>query len=285
MQIDLSGLRDLYQQTLTPDADALHKPGWWLRKPRDPEGIEGILIQPANIDPKAARVFELYARQRTSFAWESLRSSLVLLAWLASQQINQNMKRTFDLLITISTLPLVLPIMLFAAIAIKLDSPGPVIFKQERVGRWGRKFTCYKLRSMYADAESRKVDLMGANEADEVIFKMKNDPRVTRVGRVIRKLSIDELPQTFNVLKGDMSLVGPRPPVPVELESYPFDAFRRLDALPGLTGLQQVSGRSELPFRRWVELDVEYIRDQSLKKDIEIMLKTIPVAISGKGAY
>lgn len=285
MQIDSSGLRDLYQQALTPDAEGLYTPGWWLGKSRDQEGIKGTHVQPAIIDPKAARAFELYARGRTSFAWESLSSYRILLAWLAYNQLNKNLKRTFDLLITLSSLPFVLPIMLLTAIAIKLDSPGPVIFKQERVGRWGRKFTCYKLRSMHTDAEFRKVDLMDSNEADEVIFKMKNDPRVTRVGRLIRKLSIDELPQIFNVIKGDMSLVGPRPPVPIELESYPFDAFRRLEAMPGLTGLQQVSGRSELPFRRWVELDVEYIRDQSLKKDIEIILKTIPVAISGKGAY
>jgi lipopolysaccharide/colanic/teichoic acid biosynthesis glycosyltransferase len=268
MQIDSSGVRDLYQQALTPGAEKLYKAGWWLGKSRDQEAIEEAHVPPAIIDPKAARAFELYARGRTNFAWESLSSYSILLAWLAYNQLNKNLKRTFDLVISLSSLPLVLPIMLLTAIAIKLDSPGPVIFEQERVGRWGRKFTCYKLRSMYADAESRKVELIDANEADEVIFKMKNDPRVTRVGRIIRKLSIDELPQIFNVIKGDMSLVGPRPPVPIELESYPFDAFRRLEAMPGLTGLQQVSGRSELPFRRWVELDVEYIRDQSLKKDI-----------------
>jgi lipopolysaccharide/colanic/teichoic acid biosynthesis glycosyltransferase len=285
MEIDSSGLRDLYQQTLTPDAEGLYKPGWWLGKSRDEEAIEESHVQPAIIDPKAARAFAMYSRQRTSFAWKNLPSYLVLLAWMTNTQFNKNMKRTFDLLIALSSLPLVLPILLLTAIAIKLDSPGPVIFKQERVGRWGSKFTCYKLRSMYADAESRKAELMVVNEADEVVFKMKNDPRVTRVGRFIRRLSIDELPQIFNVIKGDMSLVGPRPPVPIELESYPFDAFRRLEAMPGLTGLQQVSGRSELPFRRWVELDIEYIRDQSLKKDIEIILKTIPVAISGKGAY
>lgn len=285
MQIDSSGLRDLYQQALTSDAEGLHKSGWWIGEPRDQEAIEQTHVQPAVIDPKVARVFELYARQRTSFAWENLSSYLVLFAWLAYNQLNKNVKRAFDLLIALSSLPLVLPIMLFTAIAIKLDSPGPVIFRQERVGKWGRKFTCYKLRSMYTDAEARKAELMANNEADEVVFKIKNDPRVTRVGRFIRKLSIDELPQIFNVISGNMSLVGPRPPVPIELESYPFDAFRRLEAMPGLTGLQQVSGRSELPFRRWVELDIEYIRDQNLKKDIEIILKTIPVAISGKGAY
>jgi lipopolysaccharide/colanic/teichoic acid biosynthesis glycosyltransferase len=210
---------------------------------------------------------------------------MVRLVWLVYVQINIHVKRAFDLLLALSILPFMLPIMLLTVLAIKLDSPGPAIFRQERVGKWGRRFTCYKFRSMYTGADAMKTELMVANEADEVVFKMKRDPRVTRVGYFIRKFSIDELPQVFNVIRGDMSLVGPRPPVPVELESYPFDTFRRLETIPGLTGLQQVSGRSDLPFKRWVALDVEYIRDQSLKKDIEILFKTIPVAMSGKGAY
>lgn len=285
MQIDSSGLRDLDQKAFTPNAEGLNKSGRLLGKVRNEEETGQTNLQLSIIDPKAARIFELYAHQRTSFAWENLRSHLVLLTWLAYSHLNENVKRAFDLLVALSSLPLVLPIMLFTGIAIKLDSPGPVLFRQERVGKWGRRFTCYKLRSMYTNAEDRKAELMSSNEADEVVFKMKNDPRVTRVGYFIRKLSIDELPQIFNVMRGDMSLVGPRPPVPVELESYPLDAFRRLEVIPGITGLQQVTGRSGIPFKRWVELDVEYIRDQSLKKDIEILLKTIPVAISGKGAY
>jgi lipopolysaccharide/colanic/teichoic acid biosynthesis glycosyltransferase len=159
------------------------------------------------------------------------------------------------------------------------------LFKQQRVGRFGQPFACYKFRSMYVDAEARKAELLAMNEADEVIFKMKNDPRVTRVGRVIRKLSIDELPQIFNVLRGEMSFVGPRPPVPYEVEQYEVDQFRRLEAVPGITGLQQVSGRSTLSFKRWVELDVEYIETQSLGKDVQILAKTIPTVISRKGAY
>lgn len=285
MQITSSSLRDLHQGTLTSDAEGLYRSGWHLEEVRQGEDIEQTQSQPAIIDSKAAYMFELYARQGTTFAWRNMRSHLILLAWLANTQIQQNMKRALDLSIALGSLPLVLPIMIFTAIAIKLDTPGPVIFRQERIGKWGRRFICYKLRSMYMDADARKVELMSANDADEVVFKMRNDPRVTRVGRVIRRLSIDELPQIFNVIRGDMSLVGPRPPVPVELESYPFDAFLRLETIPGVTGLQQVSGRSDLPFKRWVALDVEYIRDQCLKKDIEILFKTIPVALSGKGAY
>ncbi len=285
MQIDSSGLRDVYQQTPIPDAKRLYKPGWPVGKDRDGQDIRITRVRPILVDPKAARMVERYTRQGNSRARETLGSYLVLFSWLVYSYFKRNEKRAFDLLLAISSLPFVLPVMLITAIAIKLDSPGPVFFRQERVGKWGRRFTCYKLRSMCTDAEARKSELMQANEADEVVFKIKKDPRVTRVGYVIRKLSIDELPQIFNVIKGDMSLVGPRPPVPFELELYPFEAFNRLDAIPGLTGLQQVSGRSELPFRRWVELDVEYIRNQSLKKDVEILFKTIPVAVTGKGAY
>lgn len=138
---------------------------------------------------------------------------------------------------------------------------------------------------MYIDAEQRKAALMSMNEADEIVFKIRNDPRVTRVGRVIRKLSIDELPQLLNILKGDMSLVGPRPPVPYEVDQYALEHFRRLEVVPGLTGLQQISGRSELSFKKWVELDLKYIEEQSLLKDIEILIKTIPAVITGRGAY
>ena len=196
-----------------------------------------------------------------------------------------NLKRLFDITVSGITLLFVWPIMLLTAAVIKLDSPGPVIFKQERVGKWGQIFYCLKFRSMYQDAEERKQDLMGMNEADEIVFKIKDDPRITRVGRIIRKLSIDEIPQLINVIRGEMSIVGPRPPLPIEVANYEFDHLNRLNTVPGITGLQQVSGRSTLEFKRWVELDVQYIREQSLVKDIKIMLKTIPVVIIGKGAY
>ena len=197
----------------------------------------------------------------------------------------QRLKRVLDLLLATMALLVLFPIMAITALAIKLESPGPIIFRQTRVGKWGKTFTCYKFRSMCMDAEARKPALIQQNEVDGPIFKMQTDPRVTRVGRIIRKLSIDELPQLLNVFKGDMSLVGPRPPVPHEVNQYKFDHLRRLDAMPGLTGLQQVSGRSDLPFDRWVELDLQYISQQSLRKDLEILLKTIPAVLLGKGAY
>lgn len=285
MGISLSGLRDFNQQTFPPDVEGVSTSGRLPGRVTNEEDVQQSDVQAETVDPKAALMFELYARHGTSFGWENLRAYGVRLAWLAYVQININVKRAFDLLVALSALPFFLPIMLLTALVIKLDSSGPAVFRQERVGKWGRRFTCYKFRSMYTGADAMKTELMAANEADEVVFKMKRDPRVTRVGYFIRKFSIDELPQIFNVIRGDMSLVGPRPPVPVELESYPFDTFRRLETIPGLTGLQQVSGRSDLTFKRWVALDVEYIREQSLKKDIEILFKTIPVAMSGKGAY
>jgi exopolysaccharide biosynthesis polyprenyl glycosylphosphotransferase len=234
---------------------------------------------------KAARMLEIFSERRFERTRTVQQLRLRLLMWVIRTKIRTSLKRILDIAIASIALLFLSPIFLFIAIVIKLDSPGPVIFKQVRIGKWGKPFSCYKFRSMYVDAEARKAELMEENEADEVVFKMKNDPRVTRIGRFIRKASIDELPQLFNVLKGEMSLVGPRPPVPVEVVQYEFETMFRLDAVPGITGLQQVSGRSDLSFKRWVELDLQYIAEQNLLKDIEILLKTIPAVISGKGAY
>ncbi len=157
---------------------------------------------------------------------------------------------------------------------------------QVRIGQYGRSFCFFKFRSMYIDAEQRKQELMAQNEsADGVIFKMKNDPRITPIGRFIRKTSMDELPQFLNVLFGDMSLVGPRPPVPSEVKEYSIEARKRLNVKPGLTCLWQVSGRSDIPFKEQVKLDKEYISSRSLKSDFLILLKTIPAILSGRGAY
>lgn len=234
---------------------------------------------------KAERMVEMYATQSFKRARSIQRMRFRLIAWVIRNKIKSNVKRVFDFILVCLALPFALVIMAVIAILIKLDSPGPVFFKQVRVGKWGKTFHCYKFRSMYVDAEARKDELLAQNEADEIVFKMKNDPRITRVGRYIRKASIDEIPQLFNVLKGEMSLVGPRPPVPREVAEYQFDQLRRLDAIPGITGLQQVSGRSELNFTRWVELDLQYIAEQSLMKDVEILVKTIPAVLTGRGAY
>jgi lipopolysaccharide/colanic/teichoic acid biosynthesis glycosyltransferase len=236
-------------------------------------------------DQKAFQMYKRFLSTEVFFVIEAFHIRILQVLYLAYNFLQNIAKRCLDLLIVFVSLPIVLPVLMFTAVLIKLDSPGPIIYKQQRVGKWGRRFTCYKLRSMCLDAEKHQEELKCLNEADEVVFKIKCDPRITRIGHIIRKLSIDELPQIFNVIKGDMSLIGPRPPVPCEVEQYTFDTFRRLETLPGITGLQQVSGRSNLTFKRWVELDLEYIRNQSLKKDIDILVRTVPAVISGKGAY
>ena len=195
-------------------------------------------------------------------------------------------KRFMDIALSIFALIIGSPIFLLTALLVKVTSPGPIIFSQVRVGKFGRHFKFYKFRSMYIDAEARKAELMKHNESgDGVIFKMKRDPRITPVGRFIRKFSIDELPQLFNVILGDMSLVGPRPPLPSEVRTYTLEERKRLNIIPGITCLWQVSGRSELPFSKQIALDKEYIASQSVWKDFLILLKTIPAILTGKGAW
>lgn len=196
------------------------------------------------------------------------------------------LKRAMDVLVAAFMLILLLPLLAAVALAIRLESPGPVLFHQVRVGYRGRPFKFWKFRSMYQDAEQRRRQLEQANEMQGgVLFKMKNDPRVTRVGRWIRKFSIDELPQLWNVLVGDMSLVGPRPALPREVAQYSLLDRARLDAAPGITCIWQVSGRSEIPFEQQVKLDLRYIRVQSLLEDCKILLLTVPAVLSGRGAY
>ncbi len=194
-------------------------------------------------------------------------------------------KRVFDVVISCALLLIALPIMLITVIAIKLSSRGPVFFKQVRVGEGGRYFWCYKFRSMCIDADSQKDQLMHLNEASGPVFKIKNDPRVTPIGGIIRKFSIDELPQFFNVLKGEMSVVGPRPPVPREVEEYTAFERGRLAVKPGITCLWQVSGRSNISFERWVQLDLDYIETMSFSNDIRILLRTVPAVLKGSGAH
>jgi exopolysaccharide biosynthesis polyprenyl glycosylphosphotransferase len=178
------------------------------------------------------------------------------------------------------------PLFAVMALLIKFESDGPVLFSQNRVGRDGREFRCWKFRSMYRDAEQRKQELLDQNEmVGGVTFKMKQDPRITRVGRFIRKASIDELPQLWNVFAGDMSLVGPRPPVPGEVSLYTAHERQRLAVKPGITCIWQVSGRSDIPFNEQVLMDIEYIRRRSLWLDISLLLRTIPAVLLARGSY
>jgi lipopolysaccharide/colanic/teichoic acid biosynthesis glycosyltransferase len=182
-------------------------------------------------------------------------------------------------------LMLLWPVILAAAIAIKLDTRGPVFYRQRRIGAGGREFGFFKLRTMQVGADEMKCDLKEENEASGPVFKMRADPRITRVGRFLRRSSIDELPQFWNVLRGDMSLVGPRPPTPDEVVRYEPWQLRRLQITPGITCLWQVSGRSEVAFVDWVRLDLRYAERRSPVYDLGLIVKTVPAVISGRGAF
>ncbi|HEY3413864.1 MAG TPA: sugar transferase [Armatimonadota bacterium] len=194
-------------------------------------------------------------------------------------------KRVIDVVLCSVGLVVLSPLLLLVAIAIKIDSRGPIFFRQVRVGRNHRPFYCLKFRSMTADAEKRRDEIAHLNEVDGPVFKIRNDPRVTRVGSWIRKGSIDELPQLINVLKGEMTLVGPRPPIPSEVEKYEDWMLPRLSVTPGITCIWQISGRSNISFEQWMRMDLEYINKCSIKQDLSILLRTIPAVLFGRGAY
>jgi len=203
----------------------------------------------------------------------------------AGERMYELTKRAMDVFISALLLFGLMPLMLLVAALIKLDSPGPVILRQKRVGRGLKLFDCFKFRTMVENAQALQAELASLNEMDGPVFKIRKDPRITRVGKYLRKYSIDELPQLVNVLRGEMSLVGPRPPLPHEVEMYEPRYLRRLDVKPGLTCLWQVSGRNELSFEQWMELDLYYVENRSFLLDIEILFRTIPAVVSARGAY
>src|SRR2546421_8503401 len=194
-------------------------------------------------------------------------------------------KAAMDRLGALALLVMLAPVLAVLAVAVTWGSPGPVLFRQVRVGKDGREFVMYKFRTMYADAPARLAEIRHLNDYDDVLFKMRDDPRVTRVGRWLRRFSLDELPQLVNVLLGQMSLVGPRPPLPEEVAAYPADMRRRLAVRPGLTGLWQVSGRSDLPFEEAVKLDLRYVENWSFSLDLVILLRTLSAVCRATGAY
>jgi len=194
------------------------------------------------------------------------------------------MKRVVDILLASAALALLSPLLLLIAIAVKLDSRGPVFYSSERIGKKGRTFRCIKFRTMVPDAEKRRAEILHMNERDSVLFKVSNDPRITRVGRTLRKYSLDEIPQFFNVVRGDMSLVGPRPPIASEVKKYQLNHLRRLDVTPGITGLWQVQARQDPSFDSYISLDTAYVENWSLWLDFKILVRTFAVVISGTGA-
>ena len=232
------------------------------------------------------QLFERYDHIRRIAFQKTLRLYFKRAAWVTVVHTTFLAKRLLDIIASALLLMLLSPVFLACAIAIRRNSPGPVFFKQTRVGRWGKLFSMWKFRSMYIDAETRKKELEKMNEMNGgVLFKMKEDPRITKVGKFIRKASIDELPQLWNVFVGDMSLVGPRPALPSEVNQYSLAERRRLEVIPGITCIWQVSGRSDIPFDEQVGLDVEYIESQSLWLDFKLLFLTIPAVLLGRGAY
>jgi len=201
------------------------------------------------------------------------------------QRRYQVAKRSLDVGASAVGLLVLSPLLIVVAAVIRLTSRGPALYVQTRIGRGGTPFRIYKFRSMYNDAEQRRAALIAKSDRSGVCFKQKNDPRVTPVGRFIRKYSIDELPQLFNVLIGDMSLVGPRPALPEEVEEYPKRALGRLKALPGITGIWQVSGRAEISFENMVEKDLDYIKRANIILDIKLLIATFGTVLTARGSY
>lgn len=215
-----------------------------------------------------------------------LRMAIKLWMWKVVLFVAYGLKRILDIVVSFLGLVVLLPLFGVIALLVKLEDGGPVFFKQRRVGKHGREFWMWKFRSMVPNAEALREKLEAQNQMRSgVLFKMKNDPRVTRVGRVLRKYSLDELPQLWNVFVGEMSLVGPRPPLPSEVAKYSAEDRQRLLVTPGITCLWQVSGRSDIDFSGQVRLDIEYIRSRSLWTDLKLLLATIPAVLLGKGAY
>jgi exopolysaccharide biosynthesis polyprenyl glycosylphosphotransferase len=193
-------------------------------------------------------------------------------------------KRVVDIVFSTLVITVLSPLLLALAIAIKFDSRGPVFYSSERIGKKGHVFRCTKFRTMVLDAEKKRADIMHMNERDGVLFKVSNDPRLTRLGGFLRKYSLDELPQFFNVLRGEMSVVGPRPPIASEVKEYKLSHLRRLDVTPGITGLWQVQGRQDPSFDSYISLDVTYVENWSLWLDFKIILRTIAVVFAGTGS-
>ena len=208
------------------------------------------------------------------------------LGWRIARGGGKLIKRSVDVVAAASMLTVLTPFFFVVGALIKLTDGGPVFFWQQRLGKWGRAFAMPKFRSMIVNAEAARVQLLEQSHHDNSItFKMKKDPRITWIGRIIRRLSIDELPQLWNVLSGEMSLVGPRPPLPSEVAEYTVSDRRRLDVTPGLTCIWQVSGRGDVPFPEQVKMDVRYIHEHSVRLDFELLLRTVPAVLLGKGAY
>jgi exopolysaccharide biosynthesis polyprenyl glycosylphosphotransferase len=248
--------------------------------------IQRLLRECEQMNVSAYVVPDLFQLTKNQMKFEEL-NGIPLLSTrdISIQGWNLVIKRTFDIIVGGLLGLFTLPVMLAIALAIRIDTPGPIFYRQERVGRNGRPFRCYKFRSMVANADALREQVASLNESTGPLFKIRNDPRITRVGRLIRRYSLDELPQIINVLRGEMSLIGPRPNLPSEVEHYQEWMKKRLVVSPGITGLWQVSGRSDLTFDEMVLLDIYYVENWSLGLDVSILLRSVPAVLRARGAY
>jgi exopolysaccharide biosynthesis polyprenyl glycosylphosphotransferase len=252
---------------------------------RELDRLEDLFLSLQEQGIRTRFAMDLFPHTRARVELEELDGTpLLSFATTPTSQLKLMLKRTLDVAVASLLLLIAIPIVGMIALVIKLTSGGNVLFRQTRCGLNGRFFTLYKFRTMVEDAEERRRELMHLNEMNGPVFKLRSDPRVTAFGRFLRRFSLDELPQLWNVLRGDMSLVGPRPPIPEEVAQYQRWQRRRLAMKPGMTCLWQVSGRNNLDFDRWMQLDLEYIDSWSPTLDFKILLKTIPAVLSGKGA-
>jgi lipopolysaccharide/colanic/teichoic acid biosynthesis glycosyltransferase len=298
--VGVGGLFDFYSGR-TPKAPVwMREAGleWFWRFEREPKQMFSRSLIGNSLF--LARVWSWYAKQSknnvanrfqrfsdpSGYQSAKFRLAMRKLLWRVGRDGTLMVKRAMDVVGAGAGLGLLSPVFLATAAAIKMEDGGPVFYSATRVGRRGQEFDFYKFRSMVIDASKQRDALLDKNESGGgVIFKMKQDPRITRVGAFIRRYSIDELPQLYNVLRGDMSLVGPRPPLPKEVEQYKIGDRYRLEVIPGLTCIWQTSGRSKLDFNTQVKLDTDYIKEQSFVNDLVLIIKTVPAVFSGQGAY
>jgi exopolysaccharide biosynthesis polyprenyl glycosylphosphotransferase len=252
---------------------------------QDLEQMEEIFLSCEEEGVKTRVLVDFFPHINSDVYLEKLRSfPLLTFSSTPENEYHLWMKRAFDVVLSTALLVLLAPLFLVIAALVKLTSAGPVIFTQLRCGLNGRRFRLFKFRSMFQGADQRQHEVAHLNELDGPVFKASRDPRVTPLGRLLRRLSIDEWPQLFNILKGEMSFVGPRPPLPAEVQQYERWQRRRLRMKPGLTCLWALEGRNQLDFRRWMRLDLDYIEHWSLLLDLKILFRTIPRVLSGKGA-
>jgi exopolysaccharide biosynthesis polyprenyl glycosylphosphotransferase len=258
----------------------------YITIPSEKHIIESMLRKVYKYDVDIRIIPEMFDRLSTVFSFRNdLEYPCLQIVKTPLRGVNIVLKRLSDLIGSVILLLSLLPVFLLVGILIKIESKGPIFYRQRRIGKNGLPFDMIKFRSMKYNADSQKEKLIHKNEMSGPVFKLRNDPRITRIGSFIRKYSIDELPQLWNVLKGQMSLIGPRPPLPEEVAEYTDYHWRRMDVLPGMTGLWQVSGRSDLDFEQWLNLDIYYIEHWSFMLEMKILVKTIPVVVKGTGAY